>query len=311
MELQSIKTFLEVVRLGSFAAVARFRNVDPSSVSRTISTLEVELGFPLLHRTTRRLSLTEAGGRYHERVRKLVDQLSYAGEEARDLVAGPSGTLRVTACTSLGERVLAPLLPAFRERYPELVIELVLDDHQVDLAEEQIDVAIRFGTRPQGDFATTLLAPRAFYVCAAPEFLEQGGTPETPHDLSHVECLLFSTPGYRDVWKFRRPGEAAFEVQVSGHVRVSHGLTMTQCAVSGMGVAVLPDWLCEGELATGTLRRLFPEHECTATQFGSATWLIYPDNHYRALKVDAFVAHLRRHFTCTTEASESEGQHPS
>jgi len=298
MDLQSIRTFIEVVRHGSFAAAARQRDLDPSSVSRAISTLESELGFALFHRTTRRLSLTEAGSRYHERVEGLVEELARAEEEARDLVSGPAGTLRVTACTSFGERVLAPLLPSFRQAYPELVIDLLLADHQVDLVQEQVDVAIRFGARPDGDFVIRKLTPRVFRVCASPSFLEAHGTPATPEALIGVECLVFSTPGYRSTWKFRRKTGLEFEVPVGGHIRVSHGLTMTQCASAGMGVALLPDWLCQQEIDDGALCDLFPDYECTATEFESAAWLIYPNRHYRALKVDAFVDHLRRNLAC-------------
>jgi DNA-binding transcriptional LysR family regulator len=157
MERQTIRTFIDVVRQGSFAAAARLRNVDPSSVSRAISSLEAELGFPLLHRTTRTPSLTEAGARNHARVEPMVDDLVRAGEEARDLVSGPAGTLR---------------------------------------------------------------------VCASPSFVEVHGRPDTP----------------------------------------------------------------------GERLDLFPEHECAATSFDTAAWLIYPRRHYRGLKVDAFVRHLRNRF---------------
>lgn len=296
MELQAIRTFIDVVRQGSFAAAARLRDIDPSSVSRTISSLEAELGFPLLQRTTRKLSLTEAGAAYHARVEPLIDDLRRAGEEARDLVSAPTGTLRVTACTSFGERVLAPLLPTFRRAYPDLVIELLLADHHVDLLEDQIDIAIRFGSRPHGDFAVTMLTPRTFRVCASPSLIRMHGRPATPDQLSAMDCLLFSTPGYRNVWRFRdRRGDVA-EIPVSGHLRISHGLTMTECTVAGMGPALLPDWLCQAEVESGALIDLFPDYQCTATSFDTAAWLIYPRRHYRALKVDAFIEHLRRHF---------------
>lgn len=296
MDLQSIRLFIDVARLGSFAAAARRRDVDPSSVSRAMSVLEAELGFVLFHRTTRRLALTEAGARYHERIEGVVDQLLCAEEEARDVVSGPSGTLRVTACTSFGERVIAPLLPAFRRAYPELAVDLLLADHQVDLVAEQIDLAIRFGPRPRGDFAVARLMPRHFRVCASPSFLDAHGCPGTPGELRSAECMLFSTPGYRDVWRFRRGASEVVDVPVTGHLRVSHGVTMTRCVLAGLGIALLPDWLCDDEIARGDLVDLFPAHDCAANEFDTAAWMIYPNRHYRTLKVDTFVSHLRERF---------------
>jgi len=288
MDLESVRLFIDVVKQGSFAAVARQRDLDPSSVSRAISGLESELGFRLFQRTTRKLAPTEAGNEYYGRVQDLVGQFDRAGEEALDLVSQPTGTLRVTACTSFGQRVLAPLLPKIRTRYPELRIDLVLDDQQVDIVNEQIDVAIRFGNRPEGDFITHHLVPRRFHVCASPSYITENGTPTHPRDLERLDCLLFPMPGYRSAWKFRNSAVESFSVPVAGHLMISHGLTMTACATAGLGPALLPDWLCLDEIEAGSLVDLFPEFECTATSFGTAAWLVYPSRNYMPLKLRVF-----------------------
>jgi DNA-binding transcriptional LysR family regulator len=181
------KVFVDVMELGSFAAVARLRDVDPSSISRSISGLERDLG----------------------------------------------------ACTSFGQRVLAPLLPKFFKAFPSLTLDLILVDHHVDLVADQIDLAIRFGSKPDRDVVALRLAPRRFKVCASPGYVEAAGAPEHPHDLESVDCLLFSFPGYRSRWLFKRPGEAPIAVPVHGRLLVSHGLTMTACAVEGLGPALL------------------------------------------------------------------------
>lgn len=293
MEIDSVRVFVDVMKQGSFAAVARQRQVDPSSISRSIANLESELGFRLFQRTTRRLSPTEAADEYFTRVEALIGEFDLASEAALDLVSLPTGTLRVTACTSFGQRVLAPVLPELRSRYPDLTIDLHLVDHAVDMVEEKIDLAVRFGNRPEGNFIVSRLVPRHFRVCASPDYLDQHGRPKEPRELESRDCLLFSFPGYRSAWKFRRKGEAEFSVPVAGHLLVSHGVTMTKCTVAGLGPALLPDWLCAKEIAANELVDLFPEYECTATDFDTSAWLVYPSRSYVPVKLRVFIDFLR------------------
>ncbi len=293
MDFEAVRVFVDVMKLRSFAAAARQRDMDPSSVSRSIASLESELGFRLFHRTTRKLAPTEAGSEYYARVQSLIGEFDRAGEAAMDLVSLPIGTLRVTACTSFGQRVLAPILPKLRSQYPNLTIDLVLVDHHVDMVEEQIDIAVRFGSRPEGDFIASKLVPRRFQVCASPAYIDKYGQPAHPTDLENLDCLLFSMPGYRSAWKFRDASNEIFNVPVSGHLLVSHGMTMTACAVAGLGPSLLPDWLSRQEIASGSLVDLFPKYECTATDFDTAAWLIYPSHSYLPTKVSVFVEFLR------------------
>lgn len=297
MDIETLRIFVDVLKHGSFAAVARQRDIDPSSVSRSISTLETELGVRLLQRTTRKLAPTEAGAEYFARVEGPLRQVESAGQQALDLLGQPTGTLRVTACTSFGQRMLAPLLPKLRDRYPQLTIELMLADHHVDIVEEQIDLAIRFGRKPGGGFIASRLVPRRFHVCASSAYLERHGRPDHPLDLSQQDCLLFPMQGYRSAWKFRRKGEKPFHVAVSGHLIVSHGMTMTACAVQGLGPALLPDWLCSEEIASGKLINLFPDYECAATDFDTAAWLVYASRNYIPLKLRVFIDFLREEVT--------------
>lgn len=294
MEIDSVRVFVDVMKQGSFAAVARQRQVDPSSISRSIANLESELGFRLFQRTTRKLSPTEAAGEYFTRVEGLIDEFELASEAALDLVSMPTGTLRVTACTSFGQRVLAPILPELRSRYPDLTIDLFLVDHSVDMVEEKIDLAVRFGKQPEGNYVVSKLVPRHFRICASPAYLMQHGKLEDPRALEERDCLLFSLPGYRNAWKFRRKGEPVFSVPVAGHLLVSHGETMTKCAVAGLGPALLPDWLCGKEIADGELVDLFPEYECTATDFDTSAWLVYPSRSYVPVKQRVFIDFLRK-----------------
>ena len=293
MQITALTTFADVMKLGSFANAARYRDIDPSSVSRTISGLEEELGFRLFQRNRRKLAPTEAGQSYYEHIRNLIEDLDYAQKTALDLTTEPQGQLRITACTSLGQRVIAPLLSKFMDRYPALSLELILTDSQVDLVADQIDLGIRFGPKPEGEISATKLAPRKFQICASPSYLQRAGGLMHPKDLSDRDCVLFPLPGYRTHWLFRDADGQAFEVPVNGRLLVSHGLTMTQCALAGLGPTLLPDWLCKPELEAGDLVDLFPEFECAANQFDTAAWMVHPSRRYVPNKVEAFMQFLR------------------
>lgn len=293
MQITALKTFADVMKLGSFASAARYRDVDPSSVSRTISGLEEELGFRLFQRSRRKLAPTEAGQSYYEQIRNLIEDLDHAQKKARDLATEPQGLLRITACTSLGQRVIAPRLKTFMDRYPALSLELVLTDSQVDLVADQIDLGIRFGPKPEGDISVTKLVPRKFRVCASPSYIQRACGIMHPSDLSERECVLFPLPGYRTHWLFREADGQTLEVPVNGRLLVSHGLTMTQCAVAGLGPTLLPDWLCEPELEAGELVDMLPEFECAASQFDTAAWMIHPSRRYVPNKVEAFMQFLQ------------------
>ena len=293
MELTSLRIFVNSVKLGSFAAVARQMRLDPSTVSRSITNLESELGFRLLQRTTRKLAPTEAGSVYLERIQHLIDDFDTAGEEARDLVNQPQGNLRIAACTSFGPRVLAPLLPKLMELYPDLTIELLLSDQKTDIIKEEIDLAIRFGLKPTGDVVATRLNPRRFRTCASPEFIQKHGRASHPENLADMDCIVFRIPGLPSVWKFRDKKNKVMEIPATGKLSTLHGVTMTNAAVAGVGIAMLPDWLCTQEIGDGSLIDLFPEFECTGTEFDTAAWLIYPSRQYLPLKVRKVIDFLR------------------
>ena len=292
MDLTSFRIFVNSVKLGSFAAVARQMELDPSTVSRSITNLETELGFRLLQRTTRMLAPTEAGSVYFERIQDLLENFDIASQEAQDLVNQPQGNLRVAACTSFGPRILVPLLPKLMDRYPDLTIELLLADHQVDIIKEEIDLSIRFGLKPTGDFISAQLRPRRFRICASPIFVQKHGSPSHPDDIRGLDSIVFRMPGQTSTWRFREKNGSVREVTVTGKLITSHGLTMTAAAVSGIGIAILPDWLCAPELENGRLINLFPQFDCTPTEFDTAAWLTYPSRRYLPLKVRKFIDFL-------------------
>jgi DNA-binding transcriptional LysR family regulator len=293
MNIDALAIFVEVAEAGSFAAVARRRDLDPSAVSRIIAALEEELGFRLFQRTTRRLSPTEAGAIYFERVRGLVEDLDRARAEARDRVAGPSGNLRVTASASFGLSCIVPAIAAFRRRYPDLSLDVRLTDNVVDLVGERIDVAVRLGPRPEGDFICTRLMTTRYRVCAAPAYLEAAGRPQRPDDLEAHRCLLFPLAGYRTRWRFRDRQGRRVDIPVKGDIVISNAMALHRAALDGLGPVLLADWLVDEDLAAGRLIDLFPDYEVTAADFDTAAWILYPSRAYVPMKLRVFIDHLK------------------
>lgn len=289
-----LQIFVEVVRQGNFAAVARDRGLDPSSVSRTIKGLEQELGVRLFQRTTRRLSPTESGTAYFERIEPLVEEMQQAIDVAIDMSGQPKGTLRVTASVPFGQKCIVPLLPEFGTMYPDLTVDLQLTDAVVDLFSERIDLAIRLGLLADSTLIAQRLMRTYYRVCASPQYLQQRGYPKNPSDIEHHNCLLFPLAGFRSRWIFRDQQGNISEVPVHGRTIISNAIALEQCAIAGMGLTLLPNWLVDEDLQAGTLINVFPNHEVTATDFNTAAWLVYPSRAYVPLKVRVFIEFLKR-----------------
>ncbi|NJM99879.1 MAG: LysR family transcriptional regulator [Phormidesmis sp. RL_2_1] len=294
MELSVLQTFVDVVKQGSFAAVARERNVDPSSVSRAIAGLEEELGVRLLQRTTRRLSPTEAGMIYFQRIAPLVEEMQQAINVAADMSGQPKGTLRVTASVSFGLKCIVPLLPDFSSLYPDLIVDLVLTDATIDLFVERIDLAIRLGLLADSTLIAQQLMQTRYFICASPQYLKRWGHPKLPSDIENHNCLLFPLSGFRSKWRFRDAKQQESEVLVQGHTMISNAIALQQCAIAGMGLALLPNWLIGEDLHQGTLVNVLPSYDVTATEFSTAAWLVYPSRAYVPLKVRVFIDFLKQ-----------------
>jgi DNA-binding transcriptional LysR family regulator len=293
MDISVLQLFIEVFRQGSFAAVARDRGLDPSSVSRAIAGLEEELGIRLFQRTTRQLSPTEAGMTYFERVESLVEELQQATAIATDVSSQPTGKLRVTASVSFGLKCIVPLLPEFTQLYPDLTVDILLSNTIVDLFAERIDVAIRLGLLPDSILIAQQLMPTHYSVCASSNYLKRSEQLKTPIDLAQHNCLLFPFAGFRSRWIFKDQKGELSEVSVFGRTVISSAIALKHCAIAGMGLALLPNWLIDEDLKAGSLINVFPDYEVTARDFSSAAWLVYPSRTYVPLKVQVFVDFLK------------------
>lgn len=295
MDLSVLQIFVEVMRHGSFAAVARERNIDPSSVSRTVAGLESELGIRLFQRTTRKLSPTEAGVTYFERVEPLIEEIQEAADIAKDISGNPKGTIRITASVSFGLKCIVPLLSKFEKNYPELTVDLLLTDSVIDLFTERIDVAIRLGQLTDSTLIIQKLMETRYSVCASPDYLKRCGQPQTPNDIEKHNCLLFPLIGFKTRWIFKDKTGNIQEIPVRGNTIISNAIALQQCAISGMGLTLLPHWLIDEDICNCKLVNLFPDYQVTATNFNTAAWLLYPSRAYIPLKVRVFVEELRKH----------------
>ncbi|PWV64626.1 LysR family transcriptional regulator [Plasticicumulans acidivorans] len=297
MDTEELRVFVEVMRRGSFAAVARERRVDPSSISRMIAGLERALGLRLFQRSTRRLVPTEAGELYFRRVEPLVEALARAALEAGDIGAAPRGLLRVTSSVAFGHELIVPRLAEFCARYPALQVELRLTDELLDLLAERIDLAVRVGPLADSSLVARPLLRTRYVVCASPEYLARRGRPARPAELAGHACLRYLLPGAGPLWRFRDAAGVEEAVAIDGPLLCSSALALRECTRHGAGIALIADWLVREDLRSGRLLDLLPDYHAAVTEFDPAAWLVYPSRDYLPLKVRAFEAHLRAGLT--------------
>jgi DNA-binding transcriptional LysR family regulator len=292
--LDDLTTFARVADMGSLTQAAAALGLTPSAVSRSLARLEERLGARLLHRTTRRVALTEEGAQFHRRVVQLLGDLEEAEAEARGHADAPIGTLRVSTSIAFGTHQLLPLLPDLRRRYPRLRIALDLDDRRVDLVAEGVDVAIRFGALGDSSLIARKIGWTTRIICAAPAYLARNGLPETPDDLSRHDCLVFRDPAIAHLnrWPFRTPAGRR-EIAVTGPFMLGDGETLYRLALDGLGVARLSRFVADAALRDGRLVPLL-----ASWQIDDQTPLhaVYPHRRHLPPRVSAFVEFLVERF---------------
>ncbi|UUP18418.1 HTH-type transcriptional regulator DmlR [Nitratireductor thuwali] len=292
MNMAHLQLFVEVAAAGSFASVARQRHVDPSSVSRSIASLEDELATRLFQRTTRRVALTEAGERLLARIEPVLAELELATSEVRETVEEPAGTLRLTSSVTFGQHCIVPLLAELRTLYPRLRFHCLFSDANLDLVGERIDLAIRLAPHIEGDVIATKLIDTRYRVVSSPSYLRDNPL-SAPAELSERNCILFDLPAYRSRWRFRDGAGHVETVAVSGALVMTPAGALRSAALAGLGPALLPDWLVGGDLADGRLVDLLPEHDVTATSFGTGIFAVYPSRAFLPRKVRVVIDFLR------------------
>ncbi|HEY7608336.1 MAG TPA: LysR family transcriptional regulator [Alphaproteobacteria bacterium] len=283
--------FARVVEAQSFSGAAERLGTSKSSVSAQVRRLEARMGVRLLHRTTRRLSLTEAGAACYRHCARLLEEAEAAEQAAGAFHAEPRGTLRISAPDTFGWMHVAPALGAFAARYPGVTIDLSLTSKHVDLIDERLDLAIRIGALPDSSHVTRRLALSRLVICATPEYLARHGEPRDPGELAQHNCLRFAPLGWGMEWRLRG-ANGPLRVPIGGSFVTNSGEVLRAAALAGLGLGVMPSWMIGDALRAGalvpTLERWAPPP--------APIQAIYPGNRLTASKVRVFVDHLAKHF---------------
>jgi DNA-binding transcriptional LysR family regulator len=290
--LQAIEIFVKVAELKSFSAAAAALDLSRTIVSERVRDLEQELGVRLLQRTTRRVSLTEPGAAFLDRVRIGIAALDEAAAEASSLSAKPRGLLRVNAPMSFGFRHLAPAVGAFMRRYPEVRVELMLTDRLVNLIEDNVDVAIRIGDLRDSSLIARKLATCRMMLCAAPSYIQRSGAPKHPNEIKHHACLFYTYWLDRDEWRFTRRGEEVVVHVNQTPLRCNNGDALAEAAAEGAGVALQPNFITGPLIKQGRLVELMPTWK--GSEFG--VYAVHPQSQFVPAKSRAFIDHLAKTF---------------
>ena len=285
---EDMRCFLEVVDRRSVTRAAEAMSIAPSAVSRRIKDLEARLGAQLLTRTTRSMSLTEAGQSFYDRARAILADVAEAEAEVADAGRALHGPLRIAAPLSFGVRHLAPILSDFAAEHPEVGLDIDLSDRQVDLVAEGFDLAVRVGTLRDSSLIARKLCDVRMIVCAAPAFLERRGVPEVPADMKGWPCLAYVGSERFDIWRWRAPDGTAGSVQMTVAMRSNNGEVLCEAAAAGLGVTLQPSFIAHDALAAGRLRCILTDHAWSE----SAVHAIYPETRHLSAKSRAFIDFL-------------------
>ncbi|MFT3735257.1 MAG: LysR family transcriptional regulator [Rhodocyclaceae bacterium] len=286
--LINMASFAEVVEAGGFSAAAHRLDCSRAVLSKRIAALEKDFGVTLLHRTTRRQSLTEAGEALYVHCRRVLDEMNQAETSLHELSSAPRGTLRVSALHSWGNQVLGPQIAAFLLRYPEIRIDLQLSDQIADLAASAVDVAIRMTNSPAPGLVARHLAELPYVICAAPSYIARHGKPQTAQALREHNCLFYSGELTQNPWRIITPEKQEIELEVRGQLMVNSVAVLRAAAVSGLGIIAMSRYLIEAELQRGELVELLPRYRVPPRQL----YLVTLPDRLLAAKTRAFIDFL-------------------
>ncbi|WMD20052.1 LysR family transcriptional regulator [Achromobacter seleniivolatilans] len=286
--LTALKVFRQVVEQGGFAAASRQIGLSAAAVSKNIAELEAHVAARLLNRTTRRMSLTEAGTRYYEQVARILDDLQEAEQSLGPMQSAPTGTLRVSAPMSLSLIRICPAIPRFLERYPQVSLDLNLEDRRIDIVKEGFDLAIRGTDRLEdSSLVARKLMTLDHVLCGAPSYFKRQGVPVSPQDLLGMERVQFTLSGHADEWTFERGGQTQ-RVPVRGRYKVSSSLAVRDALRAGFGVSLVPRVYVQEDLAGGALQAVLQDW----TPVQTFVYAVYPSRRHMVAKVRAFVDFL-------------------
>lgn len=287
-DFEAWAVFASVIEHRSFSGAAETLGVSKATVSKAISRLETRLGTTLFHRTSRRLTLTDSGRGLAERAQRILEEGAAAEEAALDAASAPSGLVRVAAPLTFGIRTLAPAMAEFMVANPGIRIDLRLSDAFVDIVGEGIDIAIRIAELPDSSLRARRIAPITGYIIGSPGYFEQHGRPRHPADLAHHACFAYTNVSNPDVWRFRKAGGEEAVVRIDGPIRTDSGDAMLPALRAGLGLAFLPDFIVDDDLAAGTLEAVLPDWSTGP----AALHLVTPPGTLRPARVEVLMEFL-------------------
>ncbi|WP_250657733.1 LysR family transcriptional regulator [Alkalimarinus coralli] len=287
----AIPVFVEVVKCGGFSPAARSLGVSKSAVSKRIGILEQHLGVKLFHRTTRKLSLTEAGEHYYEHAVKAHKAARDAEDAVAQLQGEPQGRLRINTPMSFGRLHVAPFIPEFLKRYPKISIDMVMDDKVVDLVGSGFDLAIRAGDLPDSSLIARKLAPLNSVLCASPDYIAKYGFPESVDDLVNHNCLSFSYSRDIKEWTFIGDSES-ISVEVTGNYQVNNSEALREAILQDVGIGRLPTFVAGPDIKEGRLVRVFEHYRMPQTTI----YAVFLERQYMPAKVRVFLDFLTEYF---------------
>ncbi len=291
--LEEMEVFVAVAEAGSFTAAAESLHLTPSGVSKLIGRLEDRLGTRLLHRTTRRVSLTAEGRAYFDQVRVILAEIDAVESSIGGAEAEPRGLLRINVAHGFGMTQIVPLIPEFIARHPQVDVRITFADHMVDLVAEGDDIGIRLGAAGDESLIARRLGSHTRLVCAAPSYLARHGTPQTPADLLDHNCLLFDGPENLNHWPFRRPDGSIERISVRGNFRCNSGDAIFRLLLDGVGLCYAADFGLRHALREGLV---VPVLQAVTAPNTWPIYAVYPARKHLAAKVRAFVDFLAGKF---------------
>ncbi|MER5170950.1 LysR family transcriptional regulator [Thioclava sp. GXIMD2076] len=286
--LTEMEAFATVVDQGGFTDAARKMGISKSAVSKHVSALETRLGARLLNRTTRRVSPTEIGMAYYDRARRVLNDAGEADALVTSMQTAPSGTLRISVATDFGVHLLSPVLGEFLSTYPEINVNMVLNNRYVELISEGFDMAIRLGELEDSSLRARKLTETGQKMIAAPGYFQKYGRPMKIDDLNSHKLLHYSNQSTGNVWKVTAPSGERRQVRSAGWLTVNDGQSLLQAAISGLGIAYLPSFLCAEALKKGIVEEALPD----LPEDTMGIYAIYPPGRYTQPKVRAFMDFL-------------------
>jgi DNA-binding transcriptional LysR family regulator len=283
--LAAMEIYVSVVEAGSFSATAKRMDLGQPAISKTIAQLEERLSARLLLRSTRSLTMTDAGQRFYEHAKLAIKEADEAEQAVRQASGSLSGKLRVSAAVTFACLHVLPSLDLFLSRHPKLEIDLTLDDRNIDLLEEGMDVALRMDSLTDSSMTARRIGRSPRHVIGTPEYFARAGRPRTPADLSNHQAIIYSQRGGGEAWSFSQNG-ANVAVVVSGRVRVSAAEGMRTAVLGGMGLAVASRWMFSRELASGKVEAVLADWTLPPVDL----WAVFPSGRLVTAKARAFVA---------------------